>query len=279
MVPDSWLVASFDPQQMVAEPRGADGPPARANGALALRANGDNGDVGTLYVVGTPIGNLEDMTLRAIRTLREASLIAAEDTRVSRKLLAAHEIATPLVSFHEFSGPTKVTRLVDRLATGDVALISDAGMPGLSDPGFPLIRAALDAGHAVVPIPGPSAILAGLVASGLPMHAFTFHGFLPRKSGERRRLLASMLDSPHTHVMFESPHRLVAVLREIVAVFGAERPVAVGRELTKMFEETVRGTAGEVLARFEHQAPRGEITLLIGPAERRREKRDARNEE
>lgn len=226
--------------------------------------------MGTLYVVGTPIGNLEDITLRAIRILREVALIAAEDTRVSRTLLAAHQISTPLVSFHEFSGPTRVRRLVDRLATDDVALISDAGMPGLSDPGYPLIRAALDAGHAVVPIPGPSAILAGLVASGLPMHAFTFHGFLPRKSGERRKLLAAMAESTHTQVLFESPHRLVTALREVVEVLGPDRPVAVGRELTKKFEEVVRGTAAEVLARFERQAPRGEITVLIGPNERRR---------
>jgi 16S rRNA (cytidine1402-2'-O)-methyltransferase len=253
-------------------------PASPARGSGRRPPNGDNANVGTLYVVGTPIGNLEDITLRAIRVLREVDVIAAEDTRTSRTLLTAHQIATPLVSFHEFSGPAKVQRLVERLATVDVALISDAGMPGLSDPGFPLIRAALDAGHAVVPIPGPSAILAGLVASGLPMHAFTYHGFLPRKSGERRRLFASILESPHTHVMFESPHRLVAALREIVDVVGAERPVAVGRELTKMFEETVRGTAGEVLARFERQAPRGEITLLVGPAERRKGKRDSRPE-
>jgi 16S rRNA (cytidine1402-2'-O)-methyltransferase len=238
--------------------------------ATAGASNGDNVGVGTLYVVGTPIGNLEDITLRAIRVLREVAVIAAEDTRVSRTLLNAHQIATPLVSFHEFSGPTKVRRLVDRLATGDVALISDAGMPGLSDPGYPLIRAALDAGHEIVPIPGPSAILAGLVASGLPMHAFTFHGFLPRKSGERKRLLASMTESPHTHVVFESPHRLVAALKEVVETLGPDRPLAVGRELTKRFEEVVRGSAADVLARFERQAPRGEITLLIGPHERQR---------
>ncbi|HZO32000.1 MAG TPA: 16S rRNA (cytidine(1402)-2'-O)-methyltransferase [Chloroflexota bacterium] len=229
--------------------------------------------MGTLYVVGTPIGNLEDITLRAIRILREVALIAAEDTRVSRTLLTAHQISTPLVSFHEFSGTTRVRRLVDRLATGDVALISDAGMPGLSDPGYPLIRAAVDAGHAVVPIPGPSAILAGLVASGLPMHSFTFHGFLPRKSGERRRLLASIAESSHTHVVFESPHRLVAALTETVEILGPDRPLAVGRELTKKFEEVVRGTAAMVLERFERQAPRGEITLMIGPAERQRTRR------
>lgn len=226
--------------------------------------------MGTLYVVGTPIGNLEDITLRAIRILREVDLIAAEDTRVTRTLLNAHEIATPLVSFHEFSGPARVQRLVDRLATSDVALVSDAGMPGLSDPGYPLIRAALDSGHAVVPIPGPSAILSALVASGLPMHAFTFHGFLPRKSGQRRHLFASMLDATHSHVVFESPHRLVAALKDALAALGPDRPAAVGRELTKKFEEVTRGTLTEVLERFERQAPRGEITLVIGPAGGRR---------
>lgn len=229
--------------------------------------------MGTLYVVGTPIGNLEDITLRAIRVLREVALIAAEDTRVSRTLLNAYQISTPLVSFHEFSGPGRARRLVERLTTGDLAVISDAGMPGLSDPGYPLIKAALDAGHAVVPIPGPSAILAGLVASGLPMHAFTFHGFLPRKAGERRRLFASMAESTHTQVVFESPHRLVASLKEAVEVFGPGRPMAVGRELTKKFEEIVRGTAAEVLKRFEQRAPRGEITLLIGPPERQSARR------
>jgi 16S rRNA (cytidine1402-2'-O)-methyltransferase len=151
-----------------------------------------------------------------------------------------------------------------------VALVSDAGMPGLSDPGYPLIRATLDAGHAVVPIPGPSAILSALVASGLPMHAFTFHGFLPRKGGERRRLLASMLEATHSHVVFESPHRLVSALKDALEVLGPDRPAAVGRELTKKFEEVSRGTLSEVLERFERQAPRGEITVVIGPAVSRR---------
>ncbi|MFN8635938.1 MAG: 16S rRNA (cytidine(1402)-2'-O)-methyltransferase [Chloroflexota bacterium] len=230
--------------------------------------------MGTLFVVGTPIGNLEDITLRAIRVLREVTLIAAEDTRHTRTLLAAHDISTQLVSFHEFSGTARVQRLVEQLSSGDVALVSDAGMPGLSDPGYPLIRAALEAGHEVVPIPGPSAILSALVASGLPMHAFTFHGFLPRKSGERRRLLASMAEATHSQIVFESPHRLVAALREIVEVLGPDRPVAVARELTKKFEEIVRGTAAEALARFERQAPRGEITIAIGPSEDRRTQRD-----
>ncbi len=240
----------------------------------ALPASSDNAVMGTLYIVGTPIGNLEDITLRAIRILREVDVIAAEDTRVTRTLLNAHQITTPLVSFHEFSGPSQVRRLVDRLATSDVALVSDAGMPGLSDPGFPLIRAAIEAGVTVVPIPGPSAILSALVASGLPMHAFAFHGFLPRKSGERRRFLASLEESTLSNVVFESPHRLVAALKDVVETLGPEWPLAVGRELTKKFEELVRGTASEALERFTRQAPRGEITIVIGPSAGRRAVRE-----
>ena len=222
--------------------------------------------MGSLYIVGTPIGNLEDMTLRAIRILREAHVVAAEDTRVTRTLLAAHDIRTPLVSFHEFSGPEKVRQLVERLQDEDVALVSDAGMPGLSDPGFPLIRAALDAGIPVVPVPGASAILAALVASGLPMHAFSYYGFLPRKSGERRRFLERLRDADHSVVVFESPHRVAAALRDLAEVLGPERPVAACRELTKKFEEVVRGAAAEVAERVGRGTPRGEFTLVIGPA-------------
>lgn len=224
--------------------------------------------MGTLYVVGTPIGNLEDITLRAIRVLRDVDLIAAEDTRTSRTLLTAHDIRTPLTSYHEFTGPHKIRRLVERLAEADIALISDAGMPGLSDPGFPLIRAAIDADVPVVPIPGPTAILAALVTSGLPMHAFRFAGFLPRKAGERRRFLAGLAES-ETTVVFESPHRVAAALRDLADVLGPNRPVAVGRELTKRFEEVLRGTAGELAERFARQAPRGEFTLVIGSPDRR----------
>ena len=221
--------------------------------------------MGTLYVVGTPIGNLEDITLRAIRVLKEVDVIAAEDTRVTRTLLNHYEITTPLASFHEFSGPAKVRRLVERLGSQDVALVSDAGTPGISDPGFPLIRAAIEAGIEVVPIPGPSATLTALVVSGLPMHAFTYLGFMPRKSGERRRLLESIAEAPLTQVLYESPHRLLAALTDIVAVLGPDRPLAVGRELTKKFEEITRGSAAEVLERFQRRAPRGEFTLVIGP--------------
>lgn len=218
--------------------------------------------MGTLYVVGTPIGNLEDVTLRAIRVLREVDLIAAEDTRTTRTLLRVHAIATPLTSFHEFSGPGKVRRLAERLATHDVALVSEAGMPGLSDPGFPLIRAALEAGHAVVPIPGASAILAALVGSGLPMHAFHFVGFLPRKSGERRRALAAVSEEEATLIAFESPHRLLASLADAEVALG-DRPMAAARELTKTFEEFVRGTISEVRAHFASRGPRGEFTLVF----------------
>jgi 16S rRNA (cytidine1402-2'-O)-methyltransferase len=224
--------------------------------------------VGTLYVVGTPIGNLEDVTFRAVRVLREVGLVAAEDTRTTRTLLRAHAIDTPLTSFHEFSGPGKARQLVDRLGGQDVALVSDAGMPGLSDPGYPLIRAALEAGHPVVPIPGPSAILAALVASGLPMHAFHFLGFLPRKSGERRRTLASVAQEDATLVAFESPYRLVASLVDAVAVLG-DRPMAAARELTKKFEEVVRGSVSELLEHFRREAPRGEFTLVFGGQPRR----------
>jgi 16S rRNA (cytidine1402-2'-O)-methyltransferase len=176
--------------------------------------------------------------------------------------LRAYDISTPLVSFHEFSGPARTRRLAERLASGDVALVSDAGMPGISDPGYPLIQMALAAGQAVVPIPGPSAVLAALVASGLPMHAFHYLGFLPRKSGDRRRALASVADEEATLVAFESPHRLSASLADAAAVLGA-RPMAAARELTKKFEQVIRGTIPELAERYQREAPRGEFTLVF----------------
>jgi len=220
--------------------------------------------VGTLYVVATPIGNLEDITLRALRILKQVPLVAAEDTRVTRTLFHAHDIHTPLVSFHEFTSPARRGRLIDRLADGDVALVTDAGTPSVSDPGFPLIRDALAAGHDVVPVPGPSSVIAALVASGLPTHTFTFLGFLPRTSATRRKLLSQHAESETTLLVFESPHRVVAALKDMVATLGADRPVAIGRELTKHFEEIFRGTASTALAHFEHRPPRGEFTLVIG---------------
>ena len=222
--------------------------------------------MGTLYLVATPIGNLEDITLRALRVLKEVPLVAAEDTRVTRTLFRAHAIHTRLVSFHEFTSPARRGRLLDRLADGDLALVTDAGMPGISDPGYPLIRDALAAGHRVVPVPGASSVIAAVVASGLPTHSFCFLGFLPRTSAARRRFFEAHAQAETTLVVFESPHRVVAALTDAVAVLGPLRPVAVARELTKRFEEVFRGTAAEALDYFREHPPRGEFTLLVGAA-------------
>lgn len=221
--------------------------------------------MGTLYVVGTPIGNLEDITLRALRVLREVALVAAEDTRTTRNLLRHYDIATPVTSFHEYTQAGKVRRLVERIVDGeDIAIVSEAGMPGISDPGYALVAAALAEGCQVTCVPGPSAVLSALVLSGLPAHAFCFIGFLPRRAGERRRRLAELAEARETVVCFESPHRLVRTLQDIVETMGADHPMAVARELTKHFEEVVRGTAAEVLERFTQTPPRGELTLVLG---------------
>lgn len=218
---------------------------------------------GTLYLVGTPIGNLEDITLRALRILKEVPLIAAEDTRSTRKLLERYDIHQPLISYFEHNEQARVGTLIEKLRAGDVALVSEAGMPGISDPGYDLVCAAIAAAIPVVPIPGPSAPIAALAASGLPTDSFVYVGFLPRRPSERRKALASLRHEPRTIIAFESPHRILATLRGLQAELG-ERPVVVARELTKLHEEFVRGTAGEVLAHFEAMPPRGEITLLIG---------------
>jgi 16S rRNA (cytidine1402-2'-O)-methyltransferase len=220
--------------------------------------------IGTLYVVGTPIGNLEDISLRALRVLREVHVVAAEDTRSARTLLQHYDITTPITSFHDFTGPAKLHRLVERISEGEsVALISEAGMPGVSDPGFPLIRDVLAAGGAVTCVPGASAVLTALVLSGLPMHAFHYVGFLPRKPGERERLLGRLAMETDTIVCFESPHRVVSAVRSILATFGPERPLAVARELTKRYEEVLRGTVAEVLSHLEGSTVRGEFTIVI----------------
>jgi 16S rRNA (cytidine1402-2'-O)-methyltransferase len=221
--------------------------------------------MGTLYLVGTPIGNLEDVTLRALRVLGEVSVIAAEDTRTTRKLLSHYDIHTPLTSFHDFSGPAKVRRLLAQLADADVALVSEAGMPGLSDPGFPLVQAALANGVPVTAVPGPSAVVCAVVLSGLPTHTFLYLGFLPRKAGPRRKALMRVAAQPDTLVMYESPHRLVAALRDVEDVLGPRR-VAVARELTKRFEDIVRGPIDEVRAQFERTTPRGEFTIVVAGA-------------
>ncbi len=213
-----------------------------------------------LYVVATPIGNLEDITLRAIRTLKEVQLIAAEDTRKTRRLLAACNIKTPTTSYYEHNKLTKLDFILERLQTQDVALVSDAGMPGISDPGFELISAAIQHHIPLVPIPGPSVLITALVLSGLPTDSFLYLGFLPRKEGERRRLLYSRSEESATLVLFESPHRILHSLRDILEILG-DRRIAVGRELTKIYEEIFRGTVGEAIGHFS--APKGEFTLVI----------------
>jgi len=218
--------------------------------------------VGTLYLVATPIGNLEDITLRALRILREAPLIAAEDTRQTRKLLDRYDIHQPLVSYFEHNERARVGMLLDRLQQGDLALVSEAGMPAISDPGYALVKAAIDEGIPVVPIPGPSAPIAALAASGLPTDQFLYLGFLPRRTSERRKLLRSVAGEPRTLVVFESPHRLVNSLEDVLSELG-DRRVAVARELTKIHEEFVRGTARDVLGRLKESPPRGEVTLVI----------------
>jgi 16S rRNA (cytidine1402-2'-O)-methyltransferase len=226
-----------------------------------------------LFVVATPIGNLEDLSPRAAKTLREVSLIAAEDTRVTRQLLSHFDIHTPLAAFTDAYSqrqPERMQRVLDVLNSGeDVALVSDAGMPGLSDPGYMLIRTALVAGHRVEVVPGPSAITTALVASGLPADRFLFVGFLPRKAGERRALYAELAAEPGTIVAFEAPHRLLDALDDLVAILG-DRSVAVARELTKRFEETWRGPASEARAYYAQHIPRGEITLVIAGVGRQR---------
>ena len=220
------------------------------------------GSVGNLYVVGTPIGNLEDISLRALRILGEVDLIAAEDTRRTRKLLTHYEIKTPLTSYHEHNKLTKLDELVSTLRQKDVALVSEAGMPGLSDPGYEIIQAAIARGIPVTPVPGPSALITALVVSGLPTDSFLYLGFLPRRQKQRRQLLASVARERRTLVTFEAPHRLRASLADLKDVLG-DRRIAVARELTKMHEEVWRGNIGQALAHFEESPPRGEFTLII----------------
>lgn len=221
--------------------------------------------MGTLYVVGTPIGNLEDMTLRAIRTLREVRLIAAEDTRAARVLLTHFDIHTPVISFFEHNQLARLASVLEALAAGDVALISEAGMPGLSDPGYLLVRKAIAAGYAVTPIPGPTAAITALIVSGLPSDRFLFLGFPPRRSAERQRWLAGVAREPGTLVLYEAPHRLCATLADVLAVLG-DRQVAVAEELTKRFESVWRGETSAALAHFTAHPPRGEFTLVIAGA-------------
>jgi len=222
-----------------------------------------------LYVVATPIGNLEDISLRALRVLKEVDLIACEDTRQTQKLLNHYGITTRTISYHEHNEMTRAAELIVNLEEGgSVALVSDAGMPGISDPGFRLITLAIRHNVPVVPVPGPSAVVAALVASGLPTDSFQFHGFLPAKAGQRRDALEEIEDSSRTEIYYEAPHRIAEALADVVKALGGARHVVVAREVTKVHEEFLRGRADEVLEELRRRGEiKGEITLLIGKAE------------
>ncbi|MDH7600992.1 MAG: 16S rRNA (cytidine(1402)-2'-O)-methyltransferase [Armatimonadota bacterium] len=218
---------------------------------------------GTLYIVATPIGNLEDITLRALRILKEADLIAAEDTRVTRKLLSRYDIHTPLTSYHSHSSTAQTQKIIDALREGkNVALVSDAGTPGISDPGYELIRAAVDAGFRIEAIPGPSAVITALVLSGLPTARFAFDGWVPRKQGERKKYFQSLVHENRTVCLYVAPGRLIDALESVRSELG-ERQIAVVREATKLFEEVFRGTAQQALEHFSRGEVRGEIVLVI----------------
>lgn len=227
---------------------------------------------GTLFVVATPIGNLADMVPRATEVLQQVDMIAAEDTRHSRRLLEHFHISTPMLAYHDHNEQQSLPAILERLEQGQrVALISDAGTPLVSDPGYRLVRAARQAGFAVVPVPGPSALVVALSAAGLPSDRFAFEGFLPAKSGQRRRQLETLAGEERTLIFYEAPHRIFACLRDLAEIFGPEREVVLARELTKTFETFLTGTAADVLARVESDPnqQKGEIVLLVRGAEAR----------
>lgn len=218
----------------------------------------------SLYIASTPIGNLEDITLRALRVFREVGLIAAEDTRTTRKLLTAYNVRTPVLSYNEHNRRTRIPLLLKRLEREDVALVSEAGTPGISDPGYFLVQAAIERGVAVVPLPGPSAVTIAVAISGLPSDGFLFLGFFPRRRVQRLRFLANVVEEKHTLVAFEAPHRLRGFLEDALSVLG-DRRMAVCRELTKVYEEVYRGTVSQALGHFTE--PRGEFTVVIAGAD------------
>jgi 16S rRNA (cytidine1402-2'-O)-methyltransferase len=226
---------------------------------------------GILYVIATPIGNLEDITLRALAILKQVDLIAAEDTRHTRILLAHYQIQTPLTSYHEHNEQSRAPLLIERLQRGEnLALVTDAGTPAISDPGYRLIAGAIGAGIRIVPVPGPSALLAALSASGMPIDRFVFEGFLPNKRSDRQKKLESLRDEPRTLVFYEAPHRLHESLADMRRIFG-EREIAVGRELTKLHEEFVRGSLDDVNLELSGRELKGEITIVARGASGRKE--------
>ena len=220
-------------------------------------------EIGVLFIVSTPIGNLEDITLRALRILKEVSLIAAEDTRLTRKLLTHYDISTPTVSYYEHNSFTRIPKIIDHLNTGkDVAVVTDAGTPGISDPAYKLIRAAIESGNRIEAIPGPSASITALTASGLPTDRFIFEGFLPHKKGRKAKLTRlSAIEA--TVIFYESPKRIVRTLKDILEFMG-DRPAVIGRELTKLHEEMIRGNVSKLLSHFTQKTPRGEFVIMIG---------------
>lgn len=229
-------------------------------------AEAERGEPGTLHLVATPIGNMGDITLRAIETLRAVDVVASEDTRKTANLLRHHGISKPQVSFHTYNEEKACNQIIGLLREGkSVALVTNSGTPGISDPGYSLVRRAVAAGVPVTMAPGPAAFVMALVLSNLPAHSFTFLGFLPRKPGKRRNYLAALAESPHTLIYYESPYRLVASLQDALAVLG-DRPAAVANDLTKRFERVWRGSLSEVLAELEQIEPKGEFVVVIAAA-------------
>ncbi|MGJ5628584.1 16S rRNA (cytidine(1402)-2'-O)-methyltransferase [Nostoc sp. CALU 1950] len=219
---------------------------------------------GTLYVVGTPIGNLEDITFRAVRILQTVDIIAAEDTRHTGKLLQHFQVKTPQVSYHEHNRTSRIPELLEHLVNNKaIALVSDAGMPGISDPGYELVKACIEAGIPVVPIPGASAAITALSAAGLPTDRFVFEGFLPAKTQQRQEHLESLQTESRTLIFYESPHRLRDTLRDLAEVWGSDRQIVLGRELTKLYEEFWRGTIADAIAHYSQREPQGEYTLVV----------------
>ncbi|MEA5623117.1 16S rRNA (cytidine(1402)-2'-O)-methyltransferase [Nostoc sp. UHCC 0251] len=219
---------------------------------------------GTLYVVGTPIGNLEDITFRAVRILQTVDIIAAEDTRHTGKLLQHFQVKTPQMSYHEHNRTSRIPELLEHLVNNKaIALVSDAGMPGISDPGYELVKACIEAGIPVVPIPGASAAITALSAAGLPTDRFVFEGFLPAKSQQRQEHLESLQTESRTLIFYESPHRLRDTLQDLAKVWGNDRQIVLGRELTKLYEEFWRGTIAEAIAHYSQREPQGEYTLVV----------------
>ncbi|BDI18952.1 ribosomal RNA small subunit methyltransferase I [Nostoc cf. commune SO-36] len=219
---------------------------------------------GTLYVVGTPIGNLEDITFRAVRILQTVDIIAAEDTRHTGKLLQHFQVKTPQLSYHEHNRTSRIPELLEHLVNNKaIALVSDAGMPGISDPGYELVKACIEAGISVVPIPGASAAITALSAAGLPTDRFVFEGFLPAKNQQRQEHLESLQTESRTLIFYESPHRLRDTLQDLALVWGSDRQIVLGRELTKLYEEFWRGTIAEAIAHYSQREPQGEYTLVV----------------